>query len=287
MDADQQHTSAGATGSSGAPDRLDGPASTVNPVSPVGPARPRPAGPGSPEAVPQPTTAPVTDGVTSRGPAVLVTVVRAFGPVARWFAERHLSWPGLVGALVGLAAAMTPSLLPRPTLYLGFIAGVGAAVGYGAGVLIAWIVRRVGVPRPPHRVGRVAWRVLAIAGPVLVVVVIAVGCSWQDDVRVLVGEARRTSSAFLVGLIALIVFLAVLGLSRALLRLSRRVSRLLGRWIPAPAASLAGVVVVSLLVYWLAAGVLFRVVVDVADSIYSGTNAGTDDGVVQVTSPLR
>ncbi|HEY0217946.1 MAG TPA: alpha/beta-hydrolase family protein [Cellulomonas sp.] len=229
----------------------------------------------------------MTDGVTSRGPAVLVTVVRAFGPVARWFAERHLSWPGLVGALVGLAAAMTPSLLPRPTLYLGFIAGVGAAVGYGAGVLIAWIVRRVGVPRPPHRVGRVAWRVLAIAGPVLVVAVIAVGCSWQDDVRVLVGEARRTSSAFLVGLIALIVFLAVLGLSRALLRLSRRVSRLLGRWIPAPAASLAGVVVVSLLVYWLAAGVLFRVVVDVADSIYSGTNAGTDDGVVQVTSPLR
>lgn len=222
------------------------------------------------------------------GAARALTVARrAGGPVARWFARRELAWSGMVGALVGLAAAMTPSLLPRPTLYLGFIAGVGAAVGYGVGVLVAWVVRRTGVPMPPARVRRAAWLAVSWAGPVLAVVVVVVGVQWQDDVRVLVGEERRTSSAFLVGLIALLVGLALIALGRALRRLSRRIARLLGRWVPAPAASLLGVVLVSLLVYWLAAGVLFRVVVDVADSVYSGTNAGTEDGVEPVESPLR
>lgn len=217
----------------------------------------------------------------------LAVARRAGRPVARWFARRALSWAGMLGALVGLAAAMTPSLLPRPTLYLGFVAGVGAAIGYGAGVLVAWVVRRTGVPLLPERVRRVAWRVLAWAGPVLAVVVVVVGVRWQDDVRALVGEPRGTSSAFLVGVIALVVGLALLALARVLRRLSQRVARLLGRWIPAPAASLAGVVVVSLLVYWLAAGVLFRVVVDVADTVYAGSNAETDEGVEPVTSSLR
>lgn len=238
-----------------------------------------------PGATPAPEPRPLPE--PSAGDRRLGAVVRVLSPVARWFADRDLSWPGMLGALIGLAAAMTPSLLPRPTLYLGFIAGVGAAVGYAVGVLVAWVLRRTGVPRPPRALRRIAWRVIAVAGPVLAVVVVVVGCAWQDDVRELVGEPRRTSSAFLVGVIALLVFLALVSLSRVLLRLSRRVARLLGRWIPAPAASLAGVVVVTLLVYWLAAGVLFRVVVDVADSAYSGTNASTEDGVEQVTSSLR
>ncbi len=209
------------------------------------------------------------------------------GAVGRWFARRELSWPGMLGALLGLAAAMTPSLLPRPTLYLGFIAGVGAALGYALGVLVAWVVRRTGVPLPQARVRRVAWRVLSWVGPAAAVVVVVVGCEWQADVRVLVGEQRRTPSALLVGVLALAAGLALIALGRALRRLSRRVARVLGRWVPASVASLLGVVAVTLLVYWLAAGVLFRVVVDVADSVYAGTNAGTPEGVEPVTSPLR
>lgn len=212
---------------------------------------------------------------------------RATGPFVRWFARRHLSWPGLLGALLGLAAAMTPSLLPRPTLYLGVIAGVGAAVGYAVGVGVAWVLHRAGLPLPPARFRNRAWQVLAWLGPVLAVVVVVVGAAWQDDVRALVGQPRQTSSAVIVGVLALAVGLGLIAAARVLVRLSRRVARLLGRWIPARAASVAGVLLVTLLVYWLAAGVLFRVVVDVSDSVYSGTNAGTDEGVEPVTSPLR
>lgn len=214
-------------------------------------------------------------------------LLRATGPAVRWFARRRLSWPGLLGALVGLAAAMTPSLLPRPTLYLGVLAGVGTAVGYAVGVLVAWVLRRAGLPLPHARFRNRAWQVLAWVGPVLAVVVVVVGARWQDDVRALVGQPRQTSSAVLAGVLALLVGLALLAAARVLVRASRRVARLLGRWVPARAASVAGVVVVTLLVYWLAAGVLFRVVVDVADTVYAGTNAGTDDDVAPVSSPLR
>lgn len=217
----------------------------------------------------------------------LARAQRIVGPVERWFGRRELSWSGMLGALLGLAAAMTPSLLPRPTLYLGVIAGAGAAVGYAVGVLVAWIIRRTGLPLPPAPVRLVGWRVLGVLGPILALVVVIVGAAWQNDVRELVGEERRDSAWPLVGLIALVAFFALLGLGRGLRRLSRRVARLLGRWIPGPVASFAGVVVVGLLVYWLAAGVLFRVVVDVADSVYAGTNAETDEGVEPVTSPLR
>ncbi|WP_169164972.1 alpha/beta hydrolase [Cellulomonas taurus] len=204
-----------------------------------------------------------------------------------WLRRRRLPWAGMLGALFGLAAAMTPSLLPRPTLYLGAIAGVGALIGYGWGVLIAWILRKVGVPMPPLGVRRTAWHLLCLIGPLLALVAVGVGADWQDDVRALVGEERHRSSGFLVGVIALLVFAALLTLFRALRRAARRVARLLGRWVPAPVASLAGVVVVGALVYWLAAGVLFRGVITVSDHVYAGTNAQTEAGVERPESALR
>lgn len=207
--------------------------------------------------------------------------------VGGWLRRRQLSWAGMVGALLGLAAAMTPSLLPRPTLYLGAIAGAGALIGYGGGVLVAWILRRVGVPLPPTGIRRRSWHLLCLLGPLLAIAVVGVGADWQDDVRVLVGEDRHRSSGFLIGVVAFGVFSALLTLFRALRRASRRVAGLLGRWVPAPVASLAGVVVVAALVYWLAAGVLFRGVITVSDHVYAGTNAGTESGVQPTESALR
>lgn len=207
--------------------------------------------------------------------------------IGEWLRRRELPWAGLVGAVFGLAAAMTPSLLPRPTLYLGAIAGVGALVGYGAGVFVAWVLRKIGVPLPPPGVRRRGWQVLNVLGPVLAVVIIGVGAAWQDDVRALVGEEPRRSSGFLVGLIAVLIFGVLLIACRALLRASRRVARFLGRWVPRPVASLAGVLVVSALVYWVASDVLFRAVISVSDSVYAGTNAETEDGVEPTESDLR
>ncbi|WP_460669338.1 alpha/beta-hydrolase N-terminal domain-containing protein [Kocuria himachalensis] len=41
---------------------------------------------------------------------------------------------GIVLGLVLSAAAVTPSLLPRPAVFQGFLAGVGFTLGYGRGL---------------------------------------------------------------------------------------------------------------------------------------------------------
>ena len=135
------------------------PSAAVDPVRPVTPVRPRPDGsspPSSsengamtatdaPEAVADP---PAPEGSAARG---------------RW----PRSYLGLVCALVGIALALTPSLLPRPWLFQGLIAGIAGAIGYGIGVLVSWAWRRVGAPEPSSRLRLGAWRALAVGGSLL------------------------------------------------------------------------------------------------------------------------
>jgi hypothetical protein len=53
--------------------------------------------------------------------------------------------PTLPGAWVALAfvcLSFTPSLLPRPAFFEGFVCGVDGAIGYGMGVIGAWLWRQ-------------------------------------------------------------------------------------------------------------------------------------------------
>lgn len=203
----------------------------------------------------------------------------------RWF---RFTWSGLVGALVAFAVALTPSLLPRPWLYMGAIAGLAAAVGYGVGVLLAWAVRRL-LPRPPSdRSRRVAWRVLAVAGPLLLVVAIVAGGRWQNQVRELVGETPEHVGHFLgITLVAAALGLLGIAVGLAVRGAWRWTARGLGRLMPVPVAQTIAVVVVALLGYWLVTGVAFRAFTSAADSVYAGNNAGTPSDAVEPTSDLR
>ena len=80
-----------------------------------------------------------------------------------------LRYAGLVGALVMFALALTPSLLPRPWMYEALVAGVGAAVGYGLGVLVWWAIRRIWKSPVSASVSRWGWRTLAVAGPLVII----------------------------------------------------------------------------------------------------------------------
>ena len=55
----------------------------------------------------------------------------------------RLSLPGLWVATVLAFASFTPSLLPRPVLYQGLVAGLVAAIGYGLGVFATAVVREL------------------------------------------------------------------------------------------------------------------------------------------------
>ena len=100
----------------------------------------------------------------------------------------RLNWVGCVGALFGFAGALTPSLLPRPPLFQGLVAGVGLAIGYGLGTLCSWVIRGVVSRGPSRSVARLAWRGLWVVGIISMVVALVVGGQRQNEVRVLVGE---------------------------------------------------------------------------------------------------
>lgn len=198
-----------------------------------------------------------------------------------------LSWAGLVGALIGFGLALTPSLLPRPALYMGLVAGLAAIVGYGVGVLIAWALRRAHVPSPSPLVRRRSWQGLAVAGPVIVVAVLILGVQWQEQVRELVGEEPVGISAWQVPVVAVVVAALVLLISRGIRGVFRLLRKQLRRILPPWVAAAISVVVVVFAVWWIASGVLGRGFVSFMDTVYAEVNAGTPEGVTPVTSPLR
>ncbi|MEX5261039.1 alpha/beta-hydrolase N-terminal domain-containing protein [Kocuria sp. CPCC 205263] len=81
---------------------------------------------------------------------------------------------GLVPGLGLSMAAVTPSLLPRPPVFQGFLAGVGFTLGCRLGVLLAGLVlraaaRRTRGPGPPGAASAVLLAVLLVVLGVLAV----------------------------------------------------------------------------------------------------------------------
>ena len=61
------------------------------------------------------------------------------------------------------ALSFTPSLLPRGGIVQGLVCGITAAIGYGLGVLAAWVWRAF-ADRDPRRPRRWAWLTFFISG---------------------------------------------------------------------------------------------------------------------------
>ncbi len=98
---------------------------------------------------------------------------------------------GLVGAALLWWWSLSPTLLPRSWVSQAAVSALCAAVGYGAGVLVAWVIRVVAealerwpASRRTARLGRFAvagaWGVAVVSGAVL-------WGWWQNDQRALVG----------------------------------------------------------------------------------------------------
>src|SRR3954447_13878159 len=98
--------------------------------------------------------------------------------VRRW----GYSLPGLVGPLVFVCLSLSPSLLPRTGLIQGLVCGITGAIGYGIGVLVAWVWRAF-ADRDPKPTRRRSWQVLAVVAAACLVAAIALGRYWQAQIR--------------------------------------------------------------------------------------------------------
>ncbi|GGN99070.1 hypothetical protein GCM10010112_92540 [Actinoplanes lobatus] len=140
---------------------------------------------------------------------------------------------GLVAAAVMFCLSLTPSLLPRGYLYQGLISGLLTAVGYGLGVLTAWLGRQI-IGRPLPEAGPRAWRILLAAATVAGAISVYAGARWQTQIHQLIDlDPPPRVGYLLVPPIAVVTAAAWVGLARLLRQAARWIAALLGRWIPA------------------------------------------------------
>ena len=195
--------------------------------------------------------------------------------------------PGAWVALAFACLAFTPSLLPRSALLQGIVCGISAAIGYGVGVAGAWVWRAF-TDRDPRPVRPGAWRVFAISAAAALVLALGLGQWWQAQLRDLMGAPTPNLLLLvLLPLVALVLFTALVALSRSLRGLYHRIAGRLRRWMGPRAARALGWVAVVGVTWLVASGLLLNGLAALADRGFSVRNGATAEGVEQPTSPLR
>ena len=199
----------------------------------------------------------------------------------------YVTLPGCWGALVVGCLSFTPSLLPRGGIVQGLIWGITAAIGYGLGVLFAWIWRAF-ADREPRRPRRRSWLVFFISAAVLIVVSFGLGQYWQYQIRKLMGVTDYSIPLVIASpFVAAAVFCLLLLIGRGLRGLYRWTANLLSRWIGRRAAKATGWILVAGLAYLVVSGLLLQGFVNVMNSAYSVRDTTTAEGVHQPTTSLR
>lgn len=194
----------------------------------------------------------------------------------RWW---HLDPGGVLIGLALVALSVTPSLLPRPAILQGVLAGAAFGIGYALGALIWWAIRSAIPWRPTPRARRAFWwGVLALAATILLLIGLA-AVGWQNEVRALVEVAPLDAvsiGAFLVG--ALVTAVVLVAIGRGVARMTRHLVRLVG-----PAVGGLGATAV------VTAGILLlgMAVVTAIDAIYADRNGAPDAQLVEPASDYR
>lgn len=204
-----------------------------------------------------------------------------------------MRWPtyslvGTLGALVFGCASFTPSLLPRDWWLQAVVAGLSASFGYAVGVFLAWIGRAVVGRTPSAATIRRLWLGLAAVAVPLAGVTLWQGQRWQVELHGLMGEPPPDSYAW-VRILFVSAGIVVFGIAlvRALRWLDHQVTRRLARHFPQRLARPMAVVLIGTLLVGVNDGLVWRMIVESANSTFRLTNTSTDPGVMRPTAAGR
>ncbi len=197
----------------------------------------------------------------------------------------HIKFAAGVGAAAGGALSLGPSLLPRSPLIEALVFGVGLAVGYGLGLLVAWFIRQFSGRSGPWAGSRRSWQILGAASVVVLGFFLWSGKQAQDDLYALMGMDQPSGTWYLV---VVVLGAAVFALVIAISRLVRRMARGLTRWMrhamPARTARALAVLLAIVVTYLVISGLLLGGILAVTEAAYKTKNDTTTEGVVQPTS---
>lgn len=220
--------------------------------------------------------------------------------------SRLASVAGLVAGVAAIAVAMTPSLVPRPALFQGFLAGLSFGLAFLA---VSWLWRRAtglwiqrkhlsagsasltAAPSGPPSLRQIplwVWPILGAVGGIYVAVVGILTVQWQNEVRSKVEmppmDGLELGTFFLV---AVLVAAVVFGIRWALVQvaaLGRRWARRAG-W--GAGLVTAGGLFTGTLTAVLALALLVSGVLMGTDRVYSARNDTTPTGITEPGSKFR
>ena len=205
----------------------------------------------------------------------------------------HPDSAGMVFAALFFCVSLTPSLLPRDWLNGGIVGGITAAIGYGLGVLIGAIARRLVARRLLARGSWLPLQPRLCRGLKPTVVALSLGASalmvlpaaaWQREIAAVMGIEGPGTAVYLRVLgVALLTGGGLIAVARvvknAILRLARLLIR---RWhVNDEVAMFVGTAVVVVLLVTLVNGVLMRGFLATASVVFQPQNTTTRAGIDQ------
>jgi uncharacterized membrane protein len=184
--------------------------------------------------------------------------------------------------------SLTPSLLPRSWQVQGLISGISCAAAYAVGVALTWVGRHLGLRPLSAVIRRRTWYGIAAIAVVGVPITLWLSASWQGDVRHAVRMPSQGRYLYLgVFAIAAAVIAGLIGVGRLLKDLYHVVMRPLMRFVPLLAAKMIAAAVVVLLAVGVLTGVVYRGLLQFADTTFSAADRGSAAGLAPPTSGLR
>lgn len=199
-----------------------------------------------------------------------------------------LSTIGLLTGTLFFAASFTPSLIPRDYLLQGVLAGLAFGVGYLLGVLGVGLWTYLELPMLKGQAARRTKQIAGIMCAAIAVTFLWQASEWQNSIRLLVDVPPVDSVyPFRVGLITLVTFAVLLGITRLFrLTLDFIDSRLQG-FMPRRIAAVIGVTAALVIFISLINGVLLRSAIYVADSSFRAADELIEPDTPQPGDPLK
>lgn len=217
-------------------------------------------------------------------------------PLLEWaWGLVRLDFTGVAVGALFFCLSLTPSLLPRDWLFAGLIGGINAAIGYGIGVALGKLFRRMVLRRkpwwPPSKRVLTLLKTATVAAAVAAcLLTIVPAAAWQRQVSALMGiEGPATLGYYRTVLLAVLVCALLVGVARILLDAIKVLARfLIRRWrLNDEVALFIGTAVMAVLVITLINGVLLRGFLAGANRVFQPQDFTTGEGIEQPVAPEK